>query len=120
MVAGKQRRFRSNLHLLTHHPVVFARIYRWALVVLLAGAVLDAVTTYRNAVAFGPEVELHPASRLMMEWIGPGPGTWVGKAFQVAFAIFVASLWRAWCGWLMLLCGVLYSAAAVCNHFRIF
>ncbi|GAF88808.1 unnamed protein product, partial [marine sediment metagenome] len=33
----KRRRFKSNLRLLIHHPLVFAGKYRWPLAVLLIG-----------------------------------------------------------------------------------
>jgi len=113
----RRRRFKTNWHLLTRHPLVFARAYRWALLVLLIGAVLDGVTTYRNVCLYGPESEMHPGGWMVLSILGPGWGTLVTKLGQVAAAIVVASLWRPWCRWLMVLAGVLYAAAAVSNHY---
>jgi len=113
----EKRRFKSNLHLLVRHPLVFARIYRLALGILLIGAVLDAWSTYNIVCVYGHEAEVHPVARLAMHWFGPTIGTWGGKVVQTLVAIVVASLWRRWCGWLLSLAGLLYMAAAVCNHF---
>jgi uncharacterized membrane protein len=89
------------------------------LAILLAGAVLDAVTTAVSVSAYGAEVELHLIQRWIMAWLGPVLGIIAAKFVQVAVAIVVASLWRRWCGWLMVLCGVLYALAAVSNHFML-
>jgi len=113
----KARRFRSNLRLLLHHPSVFARAYRWPIAILLAGAVLDAATTAVTVATYGAEAEVHLAQRWVMACLGPILGTISAKLIQVAAAVLVASLWRAWCGWLMVLCGLLYTLAAVSNHF---
>ena len=115
----KRRRFKSNLRLLVHHPLTFCRVYRWELAVLFVGAVLDAVTTMRTVLAYGAETELHPVGRFVMQLLGPVAGTLVGKAAQVVCAVFVAALWRPWCGWLLVVCGVLYALAAVSNHFAL-
>jgi len=116
----KRRRFKSNLRLLTHHPLVFAGKYRWPLAVLLAGSVLDVLTTWEVLRLFGMQVELHPAAKIFGRIFGASlPVIAIGKVIQAAVAIFVASLWRKWTGWLLILCGVLYTLAAISNHFRL-
>ena len=114
-----RRKYKSNLKLLVHHPLVFARFYRWSLLFLFIGAALDAITTAVLSYRFGPEGELHPVVRLMTYIFGPIGGAVIGKIGQVIFAIFVASLWRPWCRWILLLCGLLYLLAAVSNHFML-
>ena len=114
----KQRRWKTNLSLLVHHPLIFAKAYWWALSILLIGTILDGVTTYPNVRDFGEATELHPVGRLAMRLLGPGWGISVAKTGQLAAAIFVASLWRPWCRWLMVLCGLIYTAASVMNYFR--
>ena len=114
-----RRRWRSNLHLLTSHPGLFVRAYWWALLILIGGAILDAVTTYRNAVWLGVEAEIHPVGRVVMRALGPALGTWVAKLVQTVVVVCVASLWRPWCRWLMVVCGLLYTGAAVSNYFRL-
>ena len=97
--------------------MVFARIYRWELLFLLAGATLDAATTVVFMLKYGADAEVHLAVRLMAHILGPVAGPVLGKIGQVIFVVFVGSLWRLWCRWLMLLCGVLYLLASVSNHF---
>lgn len=101
------------------NPLAFARAYRWALAFLLLAAAADAASTIPDVSAFGYEIETHPAGRLMMRFLGPLWGCILGKVVQVAVAIVVASLWRAWCPWVLWLCGVTYSVAAVSNAFRL-
>jgi hypothetical protein len=108
---------KSNLRLLARRPMVLLRAYRWAVVFLLAAATADVVTTIPGVRAYGPATELHPAHRMMVSLLGPVAGPIVGKVFQVAFVVFVACLWRQWCGWILVLCGLFYAAAAVSNHF---
>ena len=115
----KRRRWKSNLPLMIHHPGLFIRAYWPSLLILLTGAMLDAITTYRNAIWLGAEAELHPAGRIFMEVFGCGPGTWLAKLVQVSAVLFVAALWRPWCRVLMVLCGLLYAAAAISNHFHL-
>jgi len=113
-----KRRFKSNLHLLLRHPLVFARVYRWPLLVLLAGSVLDAASTWQILRQYGPQAELHPAGRILGSVLGVSlPVIALGKLLQMLAAVLVASLWRRWCGWLMVLCGALYALAAASNHF---
>jgi hypothetical protein len=103
--------------LLARRPRVLVRAYRWALVFLLAAATADVVTTIPGVSAYGPATELHPAHRIMVGLLGPVAGPIVGKLIQLAFVVLVACLWRRWCGWILLLCGLFYAAAAVSNHF---
>jgi hypothetical protein len=60
----KHGKFKSNLRLLTYHPLVFARVYRWELSFLFVGAAGDAATTAVLLHKFGAEVELHPVVRV--------------------------------------------------------
>ncbi|MCK4624013.1 MAG: hypothetical protein KAV00_01790 [Phycisphaerae bacterium] len=115
----KRRRFKSNFRLLTRRPLVFARIYRWELLFLLVGATLDAATTVVFMRKYGVEAEVHLVIRLMAHIMGPVTGPVLGKIGQVVFVVFVGSLWRIWCRWLILLCGALYLLASVSNHFEL-
>jgi len=109
---------KSNIRLLSRRPGLFVRIYKWPLVVLIIGSVLDAVTTSRMLGRYGPEAEIHPAGQVFVEVFGASlPAALVAKFIQMAFAIFVAALWRKWCGWILFICGVLYTLAAASNHF---
>ena len=110
---------RTNLFVLARHPSIFTRRYRCALLILLVGALADAITTWRSVKLFGPEVEVHPVQRLMFEMCGANLGVPLSKLIQVAVVVFVAAWWRPWCGWLMLACGGLYSLAAVSNWFHL-
>jgi len=97
-----KRRWKSNLGLLVHHPFLFARFYRWPLLVLLVGSLADVVTSWEVLSRFGPEVELHPIGRLAGRLLGVSlPVIAAGKLIQLIAAIFVASLVRRWCGWLL-------------------
>jgi hypothetical protein len=109
---------RTNLRILLRRPGALLGRYRWALAVLVIGAAADFATTYRNMRQFGPEVELHPAQRMVSEVLGVTAGVPVAKLIQLAFVIGVACWWRPWCGPLMAVCGLVYAAAAVSNHFR--
>jgi hypothetical protein len=110
---------RTALPLLVRHPRAFASRYRWALLVLLAGAVADAVTTFHNLRIYGPAVEVHPAHRFVYELLPPAVGAPVAKALQLGFVLFVAAWWRPWCGALLAGCGLLYTLAALSNHFQL-
>ncbi len=113
------RRFKTNLPLLLRRPLLFARFYWWPLLFLLTGAILDGLTTYANVRDYGAAVEAHPIGRMAMETLGPAWGTSLGKGAQFLAAVFVASLLRFWCRWLLLLCGVIYAVAAYLNHFQL-
>lgn len=108
---------KSNLRILLRQPATFARAYRVPLLVLAIGAVLDAATTVVQAVRYGPRIESHPAQRFVIEIAGPITGPVLAKIIQLVFVLLVASLWCKWCGWILLICGLLYTAAAVSNHF---
>jgi len=118
--ARKRWRFRSNLRILVRRPLVFMRVYKWPLAILLIGSLLDAVTTYRNLRLSGPEAEVHPAWRIFTQIFGVTPVTVaIGKALQAGCAVFVGSLWRRWCGVLLTLAGILYTLGAISNYFHI-
>src|SRR4051794_33196293 len=108
----------SDLSLLAKHPAKFAHRYRWALLVLLAGATADAVTTYLNVRPYGPDIEAHPVQRFVYKLVGPAVGVPLAKLIQVGFVLFVAAWWRPWCQWVIATCGVLYLVAALFNHFH--
>lgn len=110
---------RTELPLLLGQPLLFARRYWILLILLLAAAVADGVTTYRNLLAYGPEIEVHPAQRVVFELLGPHAGVPVAKLIQLAFVLLVAAWWRPWCGPLLLICGLLYAIAALSNHFHL-
>ena len=87
---------RSELPLLVKRPRAIAIRYRWPLLVLLCGAVLDGITTFNNLRAYGAGVEVHPAHRIVYELLPPAIGAPVGKLLQLAFVLFVAAWWRPW------------------------
>jgi membrane-bound metal-dependent hydrolase YbcI (DUF457 family) len=114
------RTFRTNLPLLIHRPLTFIAAYKWGLLVLLVGSVLDAVTTYANVHPFGPRSELHPAARILWEIVGVSPFTVaLSKTVQALCAVFAAAVFRRWCPWILWTAGVLYALAAVNNHWRL-
>ena len=108
----------SELPTLWQHPRKFLERYRYSLALLVVGAALDALTTYANVRQFGPHVETHPVQRLFFERLGPAVGVPLAKLLQFGFVIFVAAWWRPWTRWLLLVCGALYTLAAVSNHFQ--
>ena len=108
-----------NLRILLRRPRVFLRAYRWPMIFLLLAAAADAASTIPDVRTFGYQVETHPAMRLMMYLLGPMLGCIVGKVIQVVFVIGMACLWRAWCPWILLLCGLGYWAASISNTFRL-
>lgn len=108
---------KSELPTLNHHPWLFVRTYRWALLLLLVGASLDAATTMNLMYAHGTSGEVHPAMRMMAELLGITMGVPIGTLVRMGFVVFVAALWRGWCGWILLACGILYCLAAASNHF---
>ena len=109
----------TELPLLAKRPLTFAGRHKLALLILLVGAVLDALTTYANVRDFGPHVETHPVQRLVFQLLGPQAGVPVAKFIQLAFVLFVAAWWRPWTTILLALCGILYTAAALSNHFQL-
>jgi len=108
----------SELPTLGREPLRFLSRYRFSLIILIIGAVLDALTTYANVKQFGPGVETHPVQRLFFEIFGTAAGVPLAKALQFGVAIFVAAWWRPWTRWVLIICGVLYAAAAMSNHYQ--
>lgn len=108
---------KTNLRILARHPALFVRAYWPALLILLAGASADGVTTFVALREYGPQTEVHPVQRWVSEILGVTAGVPLAKLAQVAFVVLVAAWWRTWCGWIMILCGLLYALAAVSNHF---
>ena len=108
---------KSNLRLVVRRPGRFVRAYRWPLLVLAVGAVLDTITTMQFMVRHGAADELHPAMRIMAEMLGVAFGVPLATVVRLGFVIFVAAVWRRWCGWVLLVCGLLYALAAASNYF---
>jgi len=111
----------TDLPLLAKRPLTFAHRYRWPLLLLLLGAVADAVTTYINLSwrQFNASVEVHPVQRMVFEVFGAALGVPLAKLIQLAFVLFVAAWWRPWCGWVLSVCGTLYLLAAISNYFML-
>lgn len=109
---------KSNLRLLVRRPGALLRAYRWPLAAMLAGAVLDGVTTYRAMALYGVSCELHPAVWLVAHVLGAHLGVPVAMVGKMACAVTVASLWRRWCPWILLLFGALSALGAASNHFQ--
>jgi hypothetical protein len=105
----------TALELLLRHPIAFARTYHAALLVLAVGAILDAATTFANIARYGPHVELHPAQRILFHLLGAA-GVPLAKLIQLAFVIVLAACWKPWCPWILSVCGLLYTLAAISNH----
>jgi hypothetical protein len=108
---------RTELPTLARQPATFAKRYWIPLVILLIGATVDTITTYHNAVLYGADVEVHPVQRWLFVWLGSEAGVPIAKLIQISFVLFVAAWWKPWCGWIIGGCGLLYSLAAVSNHF---
>jgi len=107
----------SALPLLFRHPQQFKHQFRWSLFALVLASTADLFTTLWNLRAYGPEVETHPAQRLVSQLIGVEAGVPLAKAGQVIFVVLVAAWWRPWCRSILLTCAGLYTFAAVSNYF---
>jgi hypothetical protein len=107
----------TELPRLLHHPRQFARAYWPQLLILLIGATADVITTLINLRLYGPDVEAHIVQRWVSQILGVHAGVPLAKLGQLAFVLFVAAWWKPWTPWLLTLCGLLYTAAAVSNHF---
>jgi hypothetical protein len=107
---------RSRWPMLIGHPVRFASVYRWPLVLLLVGVTLDTLTTIACMMRWGLEAELHLAMRSMAEEYGIVEGVIIGSCIRVIFVLFIASWWRVACGWILAVCGCLYMLASASNH----
>src|SRR5262245_12270631 len=105
----------TDLPLLLEHPRRFAKTYRWPLVFLVLAAALDLFTTLWNIREYGAHIEVHPVQRLVVETIGVEAGVPIAKFVQFCFVVLVASWWRPWCRWVILVCATLYLLAA-CNN----
>jgi hypothetical protein len=108
---------RTELPILLRDPTTFLRQYRWALAILVIGATADVVTTMINLQRYGASVEVHTAQRIVCEILGVALGVPIAKVMQLAFVILIAAWWRPWCSIILCACGVLYSCAALSNHF---
>lgn len=108
---------KTELRTLASQPATFARRYWVALAILLIGATADAITTYNNTVLFGAGIEVHPVQRWVFSTFGSEFGVPMAKLAQVGFVVLVAAWWTPWCGWIIAGCGLLYSFAAISNHF---
>ena len=108
---------RTELPTLLNDPTTFSLRYRWALIILAIGATADVITTLINLQRYGPGVEVHLAQRIVSQIIGVTLGVPAAKLMQLAFVILVAAWWRPWCATILCLCGLLYSFAAISNHF---
>ena len=110
-------RIKSNLRILAYKPWLFIRVYRWALVILLIGALLDTITTMNSMSLYGTDDELHPGIRVIVQQYGITFGMPIGTIVRLGFVLFVAAIWRRWCWWVLTICGILYTLAAMSNHF---
>jgi len=111
---------RSELPRLIRQPAAFARAYWLPLSILLIGATADTITTWRSMRLYGITVETHLVQRWVSEMIGINLGVPLAKLIQFGFVLLVAAWWRPWTPWLLTLCGLLYGAAAISNHFALF
>jgi hypothetical protein len=110
---------KSNLKLLVRRPIKLARFYWVSLVVLTVGCALDAITTMGFLRVYGGAAEVHPVAQYLFFMLPPEVGAPLAKLAQFVAAILVANVWRFWTRWLLLLAGVLYTLAAISNHFQL-
>lgn len=113
-------RRKSNLWLLVHRPGSFAGAYRWPLAIMLAGGALDGATTLAVLDRWGVSAELHPAMWMMGLVFGVRAGVPLAMVAKMAFAVFVAAMFRRWCAWILVLFGVLSALGACYNHYQPF
>lgn len=106
----------TELPLLLRQPREFVARYRWAMLILWAGTSVDLWTTLVNMERYGAGIEAHVVQRLMSELFGVAVGVPLAKLFQFLFVLVVAAWWKPWCRWILILCGILYGAAGVSNH----
>lgn len=111
---------KTELPRLFRNPAGFVRDYWLPLLILLIGATADVITTLINLRRYGPEVETHIVQRWVSQIVGVEAGVPLAKLGQLAFVLFVAAWWKPWTPWLLILCGLLYSAAAVVNHYLLY
>lgn len=110
----------TELRRLFSTPAGFIRGYWLPLLILAIGATADVITTLVNLRLYGPDVEVHIVQRWVSQVFGVEAGVPLAKLGQLAFVLFVAAWWKPWTPWLLSLCGLLYAAAAVNNHFLFF
>jgi hypothetical protein len=110
----------SELPALIAHPAAFLRQYRVPLLLLVAAATADALTTIVALKRYGVDAEVHLVQRLVIHVIGIVPGVPLAKLIQVFFVVLVAAWWRPWCRWIIYGCAALYTLAAMSNHFEWF
>ena len=110
---------KTELFRLVNEPRAFVRTYWVSLTILVVGAIADAITTFQNMRAYGPSIEAHPVQRWVSEVMGVTAGVPLAKLIQFGFVIFVAAWWKPWTPWLLVICGLLYSASAISNHFQL-
>ncbi len=107
----------TAIRVLVLHPFEFRNAYRWPLFILVLGAFLDGITTYRFLQTLGPAAEVHPVQQWLFTLLPPLPGILLAKSGQVLCTVLLAAWWQPWCRWMMLACGSLYTLAAASNHF---
>ncbi len=110
-------KMKTNLRVLAYKPLVFLRVYRRPMAILLLGALLDTITTMNSMYRYGTANELHPGIRVIVEQYGITFGMPVGTTVRLLAVLFVAAIWRWWCWWMLTICGILYTLAAMSNHF---
>ncbi|MCF6314210.1 MAG: hypothetical protein L3J39_17310 [Verrucomicrobiales bacterium] len=89
------------------------------LVLLLAAAFADFLSTYRFMLAGSIEDELHPVIRLFSLYLGPLFGPLLGKVGQVTVAIFLSIWFRPGARILLTSLSIIYFYAAWYNTWGI-
>lgn len=107
----------TELPRMVKRPGAFARAYWMPLLILLLGTTADLLTTWHNIRLYGPGVEAHLVQRMVFQLMGTQLGVPVAKLIQLGFVLLVAAWWRPWTPWILSVCGLLYVAAAISNHF---
>lgn len=101
-------RFRQN-------SVGYFRDYRVPLCLIVITSVLDGISTIYFMAAEGADSEVHPAVRLVAQFLGPVAGPIMGKACQFVAILLVTVYLRRQAKYIFLVVIILYAWAAWYN-----
>jgi hypothetical protein len=93
----------------------FCGEHAWYIILLLAAAFLDCLSTISFMLVIGPEREIHPLIRELALMLGPISGPMVGKFLQVSVGMLAVVYLRKQASYIMVLTAIMYGWAAVAN-----
>lgn len=93
----------------------FLKEFKYLLTAVLVTGIADAVSTIHFMVVASPELELHPAIRLVSFWFGPVIGPITGKICQFTAILLITVYFRRAAFLLLCLSAILYGLAAAYN-----